>query len=506
MVHDPSDRSTVVFDDERVVVNAGILLAVTLARRLGIEALVDRTVRLGDRPGAVRPGRKVLSLVFAMLLGADCIDDCAVLRAGNTQALLGHRAMAPSTLGTFLRSFSFGYVRQLDQVLGVLIGRAWAAGAGPGQQRLVIDVDSFVGEVHGDQKQGAGYGYTGQRGYHPIVGTRSGTGEVLHVRLRKGSANTQRGVLRFLEELVARVRRAGATGPILVRADSGFWNKKAITYLRKQGALFSIGVPMHKSVAAQIALIADDAWQPVDDYPDSGVCELAEATLGDERLIVRRVHLHAQEHQTELFTYWRHFAFLTNRTDNMLLVDAEHRQHAQVELVIRDLKDQALAHFPSGHYSANSAWTVIACLAHNLARWTDTLGLTDPTPRTTRTLRYRLFAVAGRLTHNARAWTLTCPPAGHGNSRFSPRLSAYERYQRSPDSEVGTHEGDQRRTSALACSKSAPPRRHNRLPGIPTARPATDDARAAVDQGAHAPNHTINPRPAADRDQTVDRG
>ena len=131
MVHDPSDRSTVVFDDERVVVNAGILLAVTLARRLGIEALIDRTVRLGDRPGAVRPGRKVLSLVFAMLLGADCIDDCAVLRAGNTQALLGHRAMAPSTLGTFLRSFSFGYVRQLDQVLGVLIGRAWAAGAGP---------------------------------------------------------------------------------------------------------------------------------------------------------------------------------------------------------------------------------------------------------------------------------------------------------------------------------------------------------------------------------------
>ena len=178
MVHDLSDRSTVVFDDERVVVNAGILLAVTLARRLGIEALVDRTVRLGDRPGAVRPGRKVLSLVFAMLLGADCIDDCAVLRAGNTEALLGHRAMAPSTLGTFLRSFTFGYVRQLDQVLGILIGRAWAAGAGPGEQRLVIDVDSFVGEVHGDQKQGAGYGYTGQRGYHPIVGTRSGTREV----------------------------------------------------------------------------------------------------------------------------------------------------------------------------------------------------------------------------------------------------------------------------------------------------------------------------------------
>ena len=210
---------------------------------------------------------------------------------------------------------------------------------------VVLDVE-IVGEVHGAQKQGAGYGYTHTLGYHPILATRSDTGEVLHVRLRKGQANTQRGVLRFLEELVARVRRAGATGPILVRADSGFWNKKAIAYLRKQGALFSIGVPMHKSVAAQIALIADDAWQPVDDYPDSGVCELAETTLGDERLIVRRVHLHAQAHQTELFTYWRHFAFLTNRTETMLLVDTEHRQHAQVELVIRDLKDQSAHALP----------------------------------------------------------------------------------------------------------------------------------------------------------------
>jgi hypothetical protein len=423
MVHDPSDRSTVVFDDERVVANAGIVLAVTLARRLGIEALVDRTVRLGDRPGASRPGRKVLSLIFAMLLGADCIDDCAILRAGNTQTILGHRAMAPSTLGTFLRSFTFGYVRQLDQVLGMLIGRAWSAGAGPGDRRLVIDIDSFVGEVHGDHKQGAGYGYTRQLGYHPILATRADTGEVLHVRLRKGSANTQRGVLRFVEELIPRVRRAGATGQILIRADSGFWNKKVIAYLRRQGAVFSIGVPMHKSIAAQVAQIADHAWQPVSDYPDSGVCELAETTLGDERLIVRRVHLHAQDDQTALFTYWRYFALITNRTEGLLVVDAEHRQHAQIELVIRDLKDQALAHFPSGHYSANSAWTVIACLAHNLARWTDTIGLTDPTPRTARTLRYRLFTLPGRLTHTARAWTLHLPARWPWQTAFIEALT-----------------------------------------------------------------------------------
>jgi Transposase DDE domain group 1 len=408
MVHGLSDRSAVVFDDERVVVNAGLVLAVTLGRRLGLEQLVDAAVRLGSRPGASRPGRKVLSLVHAMLLGADSIDDCGVLRSGRTEAVLGHKPMAPSTLGTFLRSFSFGHVRQLDRVLGQLLRRAWAAGAGPGAGRLVIDVDSFVGEVHGTAKQGAGYGYTHKLGYHPLLATRADTSEVLHVRLRKGAANTQRGALRFVDELLARVRRAGATGKILLRADSGFWNKKVIARLREQGCEFSIGVTMHKIVTAQIAQIPDDAWQPVADYPATGVCELAETTLGSERLIVRRVHLHAQDQQTELFAYWRHFAFITNRSEPAELVDAEHRQHAQVELVIRDLKDQALAHFPSGHYSANSAWTVIACLAHNLGRWTAQIGLPDPTPRAA-TIRRRLFALPGRLTTSARRQTLHLP-------------------------------------------------------------------------------------------------
>jgi len=408
MVHDLSDRSAVVFDDERVVVNAGLVLAVTLGRRLGLEQLVDAAVRLGSRPGASRPGRKVLSLVHAMLLGADSIDDCGVLRSGRTEAVLGHRAMAPSTLGTFLRSFTFGHVRQLDRVLGQLLRRAWSAGAGPGAGRLVIDVDSFVGEVHGNAKQGAGYGYTHKLGYHPLLATRADTSEVLHVRLRKGAANTQRGALRFVDELLARVRKAGAAGKILLRADSGFWNKKVIARLREQGCEFSIGVTMHKIVTAQIAQIPDDAWQPVADYPATGVCELAETTLGSERLIVRRVHLHAQDQQTELFAYWRHFAFITNRSEPAELVDTEHRQHAQVELVIRDLKDQALAHFPSGHYSANSAWTVIACVAHNLGRWTAQIGLPDPTPRAA-TIRRRLFALPGRLTNSARRQTLHLP-------------------------------------------------------------------------------------------------
>ena len=198
MVHDDGplglDGVQVKFDDERVVSDAGIALAATLAARLGIEDLAQRCVRLRpDRPGARNAGRKVMSLVFAMVLGADSVDDCDVLRSGRTRRLLGGWVPAPSTLGTFLRAFTFGHVRQLDRVLAEALTRAWKAGAGPGEQRLLIDVDSFVGEVHGHEKQGAAFGYTRKRGYHPILASRAETGEVLHLRLRKGSANTQLG-------------------------------------------------------------------------------------------------------------------------------------------------------------------------------------------------------------------------------------------------------------------------------------------------------------------------
>src|SRR5204862_2163064 len=153
------------------------------------------------------------------------------------------------------------------------------------------------------------------------------------------------------------------------------------------------------------------------------VCELAETSLGEERLIVRRVHLNAQDEQTALFPYWRHFAFVTNRSADLHLVDREHRQHAEVELAIRDLKDQALAHFPSGCFAANAAWTVIACLAHNLQRWTGMLGLQDPPPRTARTIRRWLLALPGRLTRTARQWTLHLPARWPWQHAFTEALT-----------------------------------------------------------------------------------
>jgi hypothetical protein len=417
MVHDDADVPTgpasldsvrVVFDEQRLVSDAGLLLTATLADRIGIEELVNESVWLGYRvPGAALPGRKVMSLVHGMLAGADSIDDMNVLRAGSTGLILGHRVMAPSTLGTFLRAFTFGHVRQLDHVLDSSLERAWDAGAGPGELPLVIDIDSFIGEVCGDQKQGASYGHTRQLGYHPILAARSDTGEVLHIRNRKGKANTQRGAARFVDELLARVRRAGHTGPIIIRADIGFENHKLFGELDARGVKFSIGVKQSPTIRALIEQIPDTDWVTVADYPDGGEAQIAETRLKGWRLIVRRTRLTGK--QADLFPNWRRHAFATNRTVPTLVADTDHRDHATIELVIRDLKDQALKHFPSGRFAANSAWTVIAALAHNLGRWTTQIALPDRPVQTARARRRHLLQIPARLTRTSRQWTLRMP-------------------------------------------------------------------------------------------------
>jgi Transposase DDE domain group 1 len=432
MVHDGADVAAgpvsldsvhVRFDEQRLVSDAGLLLTATLADRLGIEETVNESVWLGYRvAGAALPGRKVMSLLHGMVAGADSIDDMNVLRAGSTGLILGHRVMAPSTLGTFLRAFTFGHVRQLDHVLDVTLARAWEAGAGPGEGPLVIDLDSFIGEVYGYEKQGAGYGYTHKLGYHPIIAARSDTGEVLHIRNRKGKANTQRGAERFVDELLARVRRAGHRGLIVLRADSGFENHKLMRTLDRQGVEFSIGVKQTKTIKALIEEIPETDWTWVPDYPETGEAQIAETKLGTWRLVVRRTRLVGA--QAELWPDWRYHCFVTNRNVPILTADEDHRDHATVELTIRDLKDQALAHFPSGRYTANSAWTLIAALAHNLARWTTLIGLPTAPVQTAHTRRRQLLAIPGRLTRTSRRWTLRLPARWPWKTDFTTALDA----------------------------------------------------------------------------------
>jgi len=418
------DQVEIAFDDERSVASAGLLLPATLAERLGIEQATDQLVDLGDRPGAARPGRKLLTLVHALVAGGDCIDDVELLRCGSTQAVLGHRVMAPSTVGTFLRAFTFGHVRQLDRLTETILGRAWAAGAGPGDGPLVVDVDSTICEVHGYHKQGACYGYTHRLGYHPLLATRAASGEVLHARLRKGAANTARGVIRFVDELLARLRRAGATGELTLRMDSGFWSAKLIRRLRAHRVRYSITVRQTKTVRAAIAAIPEAAWVPIAYQPD-GVAQVAETSYRGDRLIVRRVR--NQGEQAQLFATWRYHAFVTNRVETMLKLDQDHRRHAVCELAIRDLKAGAgLAHLPSGRFAANAAWLLAATLAHNLLRWTAALGLSVVDQQTVaKTLRRTLLVLPGRLTRSARQWRLHLPagwPWAHAFTMALARL------------------------------------------------------------------------------------
>ena len=295
--NDP-DRIQIAFDDHRLVANAGLTLPVTLAHHLGLGELVDHHVDLGDAPSRANAGDKVLTLAASALAGGDCIDDADALRTGGTAGAIGCKVKVPSTLGTFLRSFRWGHVRQLDRVSRESLARAWAAGAGSGDGPLTIDLDSTVWETYRLCKEGAQrHNYAGQRGYHPLLAIAAGTGDVLMARLRKGRANTARGTAHFLRETVGRVRYAGATGQLTVRADSGFYT--------------------HDIVAA---------------------------------------------------------------------------------------------------------WLAVQIISHNLARWTARVGLGEPVA-TTKTLRRRLFSLAGRLTRKARRLILHLPQDWPWRHQFSSALA-----------------------------------------------------------------------------------
>jgi len=433
------ERMSVTFDEPTLVSDAGLILAATLMVRLGLERLVNQTVRLGGRVGGALPGRKVLTLVAAILAGATHIDHANRLRAGSTAKVLPFRVMAPSTLGTFLRSFTFGHLRQLDKVLAEAIRRAWSLGMGPKDASVTIDLDSTIVEVHGEHKQGAAYGYTRLLGYHPLLATRASTGEVLHARLRKGSS--QRGMKRFTEELIARVRRCGASGPLTLRADAGFFSWELIGILRRLGCSFSITVHVNKSVHQAISAIAEDAWVDIT-YPDGGAAQVADieyVTLGGRskrkerriRLVVRRTRL-TDAAQAQLWPDWRHHAFVTNLEMPATEVDRFHREHATVELAIRDLKEGAgLEHCPSGRFFANGAWLGCAVLAHNLVRWTARLGEVHPADRLTvaATLRSQMLSVPGRLVNRAGRAVLRLPSRWPWAGAF---LGALERLRALP--------------------------------------------------------------------------
>ena len=428
---DDPDRIHVAFDDHRLVADAGLILPVTLAHHLGLGQLVDRHVDLGDALGRANAGDKLLTLVASALAGGDCIDDADALRAGGTEQVLGCAVKAPSTLGTFLRSFRWGHARQLDRVSREVLARAWGAGAGPGDEPLTIDLDSTVCETYGLAKEGAQrHNYAGQRGYHPLLAVAAGTGDVLMARLRRGRANTTRGAAHFLRETISRVRYAGAKGQLTLRADSGFYNHDIVAVCQQTKVRFSITIRQHPNVRNIIEAIPEAKWTPMP-YWMEGAADVAETTYvpfaGEPdavpvRLIVRRVKP-TPGSQLALFTTYSYHAFITDREGDTLDLEADHRRHAEIENAIRDLKyGVGLNHMPSGRFPANAAWLAVQVMAHNLARWTARIGMGERLV-TTKSLRRRFFSLPGRLTRKARRLTLHLPQGWPWQNQSSNALA-----------------------------------------------------------------------------------
>ena len=403
------DRIQIAFDDHRLVANAGLILPATLALRLGLPQLLGKHLDLGGAPGRANTGDKMMTLVASALAGGDCIDDADALRTGRTACALGCVVKAPSTLGTFLRSFTWGHVRQLDGVSRELLARAWQAGAGPGDAPFTIDLDSTICETCGLAKEGARHhGYTGARGYHPLLA----------------------GAAHFLRETVSRVRCGGASGQLTIRADSGFYTHAVVAVCRRMDVRFSITIRQHKSLHNLIEAIPEDAWTPIPYWMD-GAADVAETTYtpfqsepdaAPVRLIVRRVKP-APGSQLALFATYSYHGFITDRDGETLELEADHRRHAEIENAIRDLKyGVGLNHLPSGRFAANGAWLAVQVMAHNLARWTARIGLGEQIV-TTKTLRRRFFALAGRLTRSARRITLHLPRGWPWEEKFSRALA-----------------------------------------------------------------------------------
>ncbi len=421
-----------VFDDPNLVSCAGLAPVLELAERAGLHELVEEHVHL-DRPGGQNALLKVLSLVAGMVAGADSIDDMALLRHGAMRRLF-RGVRAPSTLGTFLRAFTFGHVRQLDAVASRLLTNLTRrapllVGAG---ELAYLDVDDTVKPTFGYAKQGTGRGYTGVKGLNAllaVLSTASSRPVIAAARLRKGSTISASGAHRFVADALVTAKAAGATGTLVLRADSAFFQSDVIAAVLRRKACFSITARLNSTVRKAIDTIAADAWTTIK-YTDAIWDESAQAWISDAevaeipftafpslakakqvtaRLIVRRVPDLNPANQDPLFNVYRYHAVFTNSPLPMLEAEKAHRGHAIVEQVIADLKNGPLAHLPSGSFWANSAWLVLAAIAFNLTRTAGTLASAFHAKATTGTIRAQLISVPGRLARSARRLVLHLP-------------------------------------------------------------------------------------------------
>jgi hypothetical protein len=451
-------RTHASFDDPNLVSRAGLVPVMALAQRAGLAGLVAEHVRPGG-PCGVNAQLKIPCLVAGMVAGADSIDDMDLLRHGAMPDLFGG-IRAPSTLGSHLRSFTWGNVRQLEMVNRLLLGElARRAPLLPGREQLAfVDIDAMQKRVYGHRKQGAGFGHTkiqGKsllvRGLNALAATIStplGAPVIAAARLRGGTANSARGAAGFAAEAIRTARDTGCSGLIIVRADSSYYSAAFCGAVRRAGARFSVTVNMDPKVAAAIAAIGETAWTAIR-YPhaiwdDQLGCRVSDAQVAEvpytaftsakkrqqitARLIVRRVrdlNKRAPAGQDELFPAWRYHAVFTDSGFELVQAEEQHRDHAIVEQVFADWTDGPLAHLPSGFFPANAAWLACAAIAHNLLRAAGSLASLACARARGATLRRDLIDVAARTARHGRGHiTLHLPEGWHRERQWMTLFEA----------------------------------------------------------------------------------
>jgi hypothetical protein len=424
------------FDDRSVVSHAGLVPLLRIAQNTGFADLARQRIVLTGSAGA-NPDAKLLSIVAGMAAGADSINDLGVLRTGAMNRLFTD-IRAPSTLGTFLRGFDIGHVTALDAFAAQVLTRLarHTARLLPGaDQYAIVDLDSKITQVYGPQKVGAHYGYTKVLGYNFLAATLStpiAAPVVLATRLRGGQADTRRGATSFIRQAMRTARGCGATGNLLVRADSGYYVCSLLHTVVDAGARFSITMPLRTAIRAAIESIDEDNWTPITyatpvfdadtstwisaaQVAETGYTAFTNPTEHPEgpitaRLIVRRYRVEARTEQGELFPVWRYQAIFTNTGLGTADAEKQHRGRAgTIEQVFADLNNSALAHFPSGQFHANAAWLTLAALTHNLLRALGVLAGRSHARARTGTIRRHLIAVPARITRTARRLTLRLP-------------------------------------------------------------------------------------------------
>jgi hypothetical protein len=428
-----------VFDDDSLVSLAGLVPVMRLAEQTGLTDLLAQKVCIAEpriKSGAANPAPKLATLIAGMCAGADCIDDVDVVRSGGMKALFGG-VYAPSTIGTLLREFSFGHARQLESVLGAHLGALCGrVNLLPGADvRAFIDIDSLLRPVYGHTKQGASYGHTKiagkqvlRKGLSPLATTIStdlGAPVIAGMRLRAGRSGSGKGAARMVAQAITTARAAGVSGSLLVRGDAAYGTRAVVSACRRAGAQFSLVLTKNTAVHKAIDAIEDDAWTPVA-YPgavrdpDTGAwisdAEVAETSYTafastpeavTARLIVRRVK--DARYPDALFPVWRYHPFFTDSTEPVADADITHRRHAIIETVFADLIDGPLAHVPSAHFGANSAWVLCAAIAHNLLRAAATLAGSAHAVARGATLRRKIVNIPARLARPQRKPMLHLP-------------------------------------------------------------------------------------------------